>query len=300
MAEPTDPTFVDFAEEPALVATERSQPAPAGGPELWGEKSTQPFMREGLYDRGVLSTQPFMAEDPWPTWREKSTAQPSMREGLYDPPGSNPETRQRVAQGRTQDLSDMTPAERIRYYFGLPEDYPMNRELIEKGLANLRGSAEGEGWAEGRDRRRYSNERGPLEAQVYTDLLSAMHAMHATEPERPSFDLGGDGFPADLGVGQTFSPESARTDALGSEEAQGPMFQWDPEGHPRGFQTRDAAAAHVEELGFRGEGQSLGQGRMEMRKQQARKVFEDILAQIMVATESEPRAETLPPEDIRR
>jgi type II secretory pathway component PulJ len=165
--------------------------------------------------------------------------------------------------------NEMTPADRIRYYLGLPQGYPMNPVLIEKAIAKLHAR----------------EDRTPFEAQVMFDVHSAWAAQ--SQDERS--------YEPDVAEVAEYrrsrGKESLLRMAADEEERYSPM--WNAQyamsrlygdmpsspvalglGHTRSgpevFPTQQAAAAHLQRSGFRDPGESLQQARQRLARAQAR------------------------------
>ena len=161
--------------------------------------------------------------------------------------------------------NEMSPADRIRYYLGLPQGYPMNPGLIEKATAKLHAR----------------EDRTPFEAQVMFDVHSAGAAQRQDER---SYEPG----VAEVAeYRRSRGKESLLRMAADEEERYSPM--WNAQyalqrlygelpsefntirSGPEVFPSQEAAAAHMRRSGFRDPGETVEQARARARQDAAKR-----------------------------
>lgn len=166
--------------------------------------------------------------------------------------------------------NEMSPADRIRYYLGLPQGYPMNPGLIEKAIAKLHAR----------------EDRTPFEAQVMFDVHSVSSARRQDER---SYE------PDVAGVAEysrSRGKESLLRQAADEEERYSPMWnaqyamsrlygdmpsEFNPDltqttrSGPEVFPTQQAAEAHIRRSGFRDPGETVEQARARARQKAAKR-----------------------------
>tara|TARA_R110000824_G_scaffold65507_1_gene170507 strand:- start:1160 stop:1747 length:588 start_codon:yes stop_codon:yes gene_type:complete len=164
-----------------------------------------------------------------------------------------------------RDLSQMTADNRIRYYMGLPQEYPMSPVLIAKGLERLAG-------AEIDEQRRLTD----FEQHVRRDLTSAKRAFYQDERQFAPHEREGVKRRRqrymDYDVRGSTEPWGTREkQARGMERGVIPMMsalKYLPRAigsvtgdHPSTFPSQEAAAAHLRRRGFRDPGESVSQAK---------------------------------------
>jgi hypothetical protein len=164
--------------------------------------------------------------------------------------------------------NEMTAADRIRFYLGLPQGYPMNPVLMEKATAKLHEKQDALG---GLTR---------FEAQVMFDIHSASSARRQDErfysnPESAEYfranaeesllELASDDddpmWNAQYAMGRLYGE-------LPSEFNPG-SYQISRSG-PEVFPSQEAAEAHIQRSGFRGPDETVGQARARARREAAK------------------------------
>ena len=198
---------------------------------------------------------------------------------MADKTPKRPKARQAAAaaeSGKTVKLkknfqNEMSPADRIRYYLGLPQEYPMNPGLTDKALGRLR------------EDRVVRGRLTDFEAQVMHDVLSASAAKRQDERFY-------DRFP------EIASESRSRSEGdimrMASNESYDPMFRAqygmeqllgalpsDPtdlrlglsRSGPSAFPSQEAAAAHMRRSGFRDPGETVEQARARARQDAAKR-----------------------------
>jgi len=155
--------------------------------------------------------------------------------------------------------NEMTPADRIRYYLGLPQGYPMNPVLIQKASDRLRKESDARG------------RLTPFEGQVMDDVFSAASA------QRQDGRFGG--YPGVAGSMRALAKDvtlgvvSDLDDPMHSAEwAMKRLYGALPSEHgetrdgPKVFPSQEAAEAHLQRSGFRDPGESLQQARQRLAR----------------------------------
>ena len=157
--------------------------------------------------------------------------------------------------------NEMSPADRIRYYLGLPQGYPMNPVLIEKARVRLKREKDARG------------SLTPFESQVNNDVISAFYA----ETQDDRFE----GYPGVADQMRThakdilFSVASDTADPMqAANKAMQSLYGTLPNEYPLHygpdvFPSQEAAAAHLRRSGFRDPGESLEQARARARQEAA-------------------------------
>jgi len=164
--------------------------------------------------------------------------------------------------------NEMSAADRIRYYLGLPQGYPMNPVLIDKARAKLHEKQGG-----------WGGNLTSFESQVMFDIHSAASAQR--QDERSS------GIAALM---RSDAKESLLRMAADEEGRYSPMWnaqyalrglygelpsEFNPDltqitrSGPEVFPTQEAAEAHLQRSGFRDPGESLEQARARARQEAA-------------------------------
>ena len=164
--------------------------------------------------------------------------------------------------------NEMTPADRIRYYLGLPQGYPMNPVLIQKANERLRKEQDARG------------RLTPFEDQVMDDVFSASGARRQDERSyEPGAAVVAERMRA---LGKRLLLEGAADE----EERHSPMrnvgyameqlYGALPPEHggtrygPSTFPSQEAAEGHLQRSGFRDPGESLQQARQRLARAQVK------------------------------
>jgi len=129
------------------------------------------------------------------------------------------------------DPSKMTPADRIRYYLGLPQGYPMNPELILKASARL-------------SERTPAREARPESITDFEDLLVS-----------------------DVSTAADALRQDERSPHFRGEEARRSIIKHRPY-DVTAFAGQEAVEAHLQRSGFRDPGESLQQARQRVARSQ--------------------------------
>ena len=169
--------------------------------------------------------------------------------------------------------NEMSPADRIRYYLGLPQEYPMNPVLIEKARAKLREKQGGQG-----------GNLTSFESQVMFDIHSAASAQRQDE----RFE----GYPGVAASMRSDAKKSLLRRAADEGGRYSPMWnaqyalqqlygelpsEFNPDltqvtrSGPDVFPTQQAAEAHIRRSGFRDPGETVEQARARARKAAAKR-----------------------------
>ena len=195
---------------------------------------------------------------------------------MADKTPKRPKARQAAAaaeSGKTVKLkknfqNEMSPADRIRYYLGLPQEYPMNPGLIDKAMGRLGDVLDARG--------RLTD----FEGQVMEDVISSSAAKRQDER-----------FEGAPGVAsRARSRAEGDIMRMASNESYDPMFRAqygmrqilgappsDPvslslglsRSGPEAFPSQEAAAAHMQRSGFRDPGETVEQARARARQEAA-------------------------------
>jgi len=167
--------------------------------------------------------------------------------------------------------NEMSAADRIRFYLGLPQGYPMNPVLIKKARAKLHEKQGGQGGNLTR-----------FESQVMFDIHSAASAQRQDE----RFE----GYPGTAARTRSAAKESLLRQAADEEGRYSPMWnaryalqllygelpsEFNPDltqttrSGPDVFPSQEAAEAHIQRSGFRGPDETVGQARARARQEAA-------------------------------
>ena len=175
--------------------------------------------------------------------------------------------------------NEMSPADWIRYYLGLPQEYPMNPVLIEKGLDRLARVEIGDDHGP-RPRRLTDFERA-----VQLDLHSAKAALYRDErqfmPHQREFVKRQRQKDMDRLVDWSSTLGTVHGKRASLERGESPMLKnlaYLPTAigrvigdRPDVFPSQEAAAAHMQRSGFRDPGETVEQARARARKAAAKR-----------------------------
>lgn len=164
--------------------------------------------------------------------------------------------------------NEMSAADRIRYYLGLPQGYPMNPVLIEKASVRLIGE---------------QNARGrltPFEGQVMDDVFSAAEARRQDERSYERHPEVAERFRArakksllEMAADEEgrYSPMWNAQYALSRLYGELPSEYGGDRYGPDVFPSQEAAEAHLQRSGFRDPGETVSQARAKARQDAAKR-----------------------------